>query len=159
MIDGRIFNSAQDALLQLHSIQKLNRKIVFTNGCFDILHPGHISYLREAKRLGDVLVVGLNSDESVKRLKGPTRPILNQDERATLIVALEMVDLVIIFDEDTPIETIETIKPDIHVKGGDYKAKDLPEYPIVKTYGGDVKILRFIDGQSTSGIIERIQKH
>lgn len=157
MIDGRIFSSAQNAVPQLNSIRKLNRKIVFTNGCFDILHPGHISYLREAKALGDVLIVGLNSDASVRRLKGNSRPIMTQDERALLLVALEMVDLVIIFDEDTPIETLEIIKPDIHVKGGDYKAKNLPEYPIVKAYGGAVKILSFVDGKSTSGVIERIQ--
>lgn len=158
MIDGRIFKSAKDAILQINSIRKLKRKIVFTNGCFDILHPGHITYLREAKALGDVLIIGLNSDASVKRLKGESRPILNQNERATLMIALEMVDFVIIFDEDTPIQTIETIKPDIHVKGGDYDAKTLPEYPIVKAYGGEVRILSFVAGQSTSGVIERILK-
>lgn len=136
--------------------QKNNHKVVFTNGCFDILHAGHVTYLNEAKSLGDKLIIGLNSDQSVQILKGKSRPIIKEEHRAMLLEALEIVDMVVIFEESTPIELITYLKPDIHVKGGDYKAEKLPEYPIVKSYGGDIVILSFVDGCSTTDIINKI---
>ena len=128
------------------------KRVVFTNGCFDILHLGHVKYLQEAKRLGDVLIVGLNSDESVRRLKGKERPINPQFDRAYLLASLEAVDYVVIFDEDTPYELIKRIKPDILVKGGDYKEKVVVGSDIVK----EVKLIDFIPGKSTTKIIQRI---
>lgn len=132
------------------------KKIVFTNGCFDILHVGHISYLENAKKQGDILIVGVNSDASTKRLKGPTRPVNNQNDRACMLSALKAVDYTVIFDEDTPEDLIAYLKPSIHVKGGDYKKEDLPETKIVEAYGGKVVILNFIDGKSTTNIINKI---
>lgn len=132
------------------------KKIVFTNGCFDILHPGHLDYLIKAKGFGDILIVGLNSDISVKRLKGTSRPILNEQDRAFMLSCLEAVDAVVIFSENTPIKTIEAIKPDIHVKGGDYKEDDLPEAKTVKNNGGKIEIVPFLKGYSTTKIIDKI---
>lgn len=144
---------------QLHLLSfPENKTIVFTNGCFDLLHVGHVTYLKDAKKLGDILVVGLNSDESVKRLKGESRPINSQMDRALLLSALNSVDVIVIFDEDTPEKLIGEIKPDIHVKGGDYKEEDLPEAKIVKSYGGKVKIIPFLDDYSTSNIIDKIKR-
>ena len=141
---------------QIHDIaQNLrdeNQKIVFTNGCFDILHKGHVSYLSKAKSLGDVLIVGLNSDSSVRKLKGDNRPINNQDDRAFVLLALQSVDYVVIFDEDTPYKLIETIRPDILVKGADYKDKEVVGSDIVD----DVRLIDFVDGKSTTNIINRI---
>ena len=136
-----------------------NEKVVFTNGCFDIIHAGHVDYLSKAKNLGDRLVIGLNSDSSVKTIKGDSRPINNQTHRAIVLNALKPVDLVIIFNEDTPVELIKIIKPDVYVKGGDYKLDDLPEKPVVENYGGSVQLLSFVDGCSTSSIIEKIKKY
>lgn len=136
----------------------IGKKIVFTNGCFDILHVGHISYLSQARSLGDFLWVGLNSDSSVKKLKGESRPINSQEDRAIMLSSLSFVDAVTIFTQDTPIELISMIKPDIHVKGGDYSPEKLPEYPIVKQYGGKVEILPFVPNKSTTGIIQKIMK-
>ena len=130
-------------------------KIIFTNGCFDILHSGHVQYLEEAKALGDLLILGLNSDKSVKRLKGKLRPINNQMDRAHILAALEVVDYVIIFDEDTPFDLINAIKPDILVKGGDYKIKDIVGWKIAK----ETKIIKFIDDKSTTKIINKIKKN
>ncbi len=141
---------------QVSTWRKSGGKVVFTNGCFDIIHLGHSSYLAQAKALGDRLVVGINSDSSVRALKGPHRPIQTEIERAGIIASLKSVDLVIIFDELTPVSTITCLKPDIHVKGGDYVIADLPETAIVQVYGGQVQILPFIDGCSTTGIIDRI---
>ncbi|RAP39150.1 D-glycero-beta-D-manno-heptose 1-phosphate adenylyltransferase [Candidatus Marinamargulisbacteria bacterium SCGC AAA071-K20] len=136
--------------------QELGKKIVFTNGCFDILHAGHTSYLQDAKSCGDFLVLGLNSDKSVQSIKGPKRPIVAEKYRAKTLSALESIDLIVLFDEDTPISTINTLKPNIFVKGGDYSFDTLPEYPVVIGYGGEVKILPFVDGLSTSTIIDKI---
>ncbi len=133
------------------------RRIVFTNGCFDILHHGHISYLNRAKAMGDVLVVGLNSDASVRALKGPTRPINEEEDRAALLAALSCVDRVVLFDDPTPSRLIEAIRPDLFVKGGDYTIATLPEAPLVQSLGGEVKLLPFLDDRSTTGIIERIR--
>lgn len=138
--------------------KELGKKIVFTNGCFDILHAGHIQYLTQAKSHGDILVIGLNSDASVAKLKGSDRPVNNQNARANVLAALAVVDYVIIFDEDTPIRLIQKIKPAIHIKGGDYKAEDLPEFPIIKQYGGEVIIKPFLTGFSTTSIINKVKQ-
>ncbi len=134
------------------------KKIVFTNGCFDLLHVGHIRYLQEAKKLGDALIVGINSDASVKRLKGPTRPVQNEQDRAEILAALEAVDATILFTEDTPENLIHKVKPDILVKGGDWKIESIVGAPFVMSYGGKVMSLQFVDGKSTTKIIENAQK-
>ena len=137
--------------------QKVNgKKIVFTNGCFDILHVGHLTYMNEAKAQGDILIVGVNSDESVRRLKGLSRPINTEKDRAELLSGLKAVDFTVIFDEDTPMELIDELKPSIHVKGGDYKKEDLPETVIVEKHGGEVRILKFVEGKSTTNIINKV---
>lgn len=142
----------------VEELKKQGKTIVFTNGCFDILHVGHLKYLNEAKRQGDILIVGVNSDSSVKKLKGETRPINNQFDRAEILGGLKAVDFTTIFEEKTPIETLEIIKPNIHIKGGDYKKEDLPETKIVEKNGGEVRILSFVDGKSTTNIINKIKK-
>lgn len=137
----------------------LNKVVVWTNGCFDLLHVGHVRSLQAARALGDVLVVGLNSDESVRRLKGPLRPILAEAERAEILRALACVDAVIIFSEATPEVALSMLKPDIHCKGGDYApphGKPVPEAAIVAAYGGRVAFLPLIPGVSTTGIEQRI---
>jgi glycerol-3-phosphate cytidylyltransferase len=132
------------------------KSIVFTNGCFDILHSGHIFYLQKAKQLSDILILGLNSDASVKRLKGEKRPINSEMDRAIVISELKSVDYVVIFDEDTPLELIAEILPNILVKGGDYKKEDVVGKDIVESGGGEVIIIPFVDGKSTTNIINRI---
>lgn len=139
-------------------IQRLGRKVVFTNGCFDILHRGHVSYLNEAKSQGDLLVVGLNSDSSVKRLKGKSRPINTEQDRKYVLENLKCIDFVFIFEEDTPYDLIKKIRPDILVKGGDWKPEDIVGSDIVLKDGGEVRSLQFIDGLSTTNIIKKIQK-
>jgi rfaE bifunctional protein nucleotidyltransferase chain/domain len=132
-------------------------RVVFTNGCFDLLHPGHVSYLRAARSLGDALVVGLNSDASVRRLKkGPARPIVPERDRAAVLAALESVDAVVLFAEDTPVRLMRELKPDLYVKGGDYRVGDLPEAEVAAEIGAEVKILPFEPGYSTTALIERI---
>lgn len=133
------------------------KKIVFTNGCFDILHVGHVRYLKQAKALGDALIVGLNSDESVAKIKGEGRPIIAQDERAEVVSALSCVDCVVLFDESRPDSIIGELRPDVHVKGGDYKLEDIPEKEVVESYGGKVVLIPDT-GHSTSDIIARIKK-
>jgi rfaE bifunctional protein nucleotidyltransferase chain/domain len=133
------------------------RRVVFTNGCFDLLHVGHLRYLQAARALGDALVVGVNTDAGVRRLKGPERPLVTEDERAELLAGLECVDHVTLFDEPTPVETILALKPDLHVKGGDYQAEALPETPAVRSYGGEVAILPLTPGRSTTGLVERMR--
>jgi D-beta-D-heptose 7-phosphate kinase/D-beta-D-heptose 1-phosphate adenosyltransferase len=135
-------------------LKEKNKKVVFTNGCFDILHKGHVSYLDIAKSFGDILILGLNSDASVKRLKGEDRPINNQDDRAFVLAALESVDYVVIFDEDTPYNLIKSVSPDILVKGGDYEGKEVVGSDIAK----EVRLVNFVDGKSTTNIIKKIQK-
>lgn len=137
------------------SANRKNKKVVFTNGCFDLLHVGHIRYLQEAKAQGDLLVVGLNSDASVRILKGPTRPVQNENDRAEIMSALASVDYVIIFNEDTPKELIEKVRPDVLVKGGDWKIEQIVGADFVTSYGGVVKSLQFVDGKSTTKIIEK----
>lgn len=137
----------------LQKAKASGKRIVFTNGCFDIIHKGHVRYLREAKKLGDILVVGLNSDQSVKRIK-PGRPINNEEDRAEVLSSLEMVDYVVIFEEDTPYEIIKFLKPHILVKGGDWKVEDIVGSDLVeKTIS-----LPYVEGISTTGIIKRIKE-
>jgi rfaE bifunctional protein nucleotidyltransferase chain/domain len=133
------------------------KKIVFTNGCFDILHRGHVTYLTEAKKLGDLLVIGLNSDASVKRLKGPERPINNENDRRYVLSQLKAVDFVEIFTEDTPLNLILTVKPKVLVKGGDWKIDQIVGGKEVQKMGGEVFSLNFVDGYSTTSLIEKIQ--
>lgn len=133
-------------------------KIVFTNGCFDILHTGHVQYLEEAKSLGDKLIIGLNSDASVKRLKGAERPVNHQEDRANVLAALGFVDGIVIFDEDTPAKLIEALCPDILVKGGDWPVEKIVGSDFVLKNGGQVLSIPFREGHSTSGIIEKIKK-
>jgi len=137
----------------IQKLKKEGKKIVFTNGCFDIIHAGHIQYLREAKALGDILVVAMNSDSSVKRIK-PKRPIVPQEQRVIVLSALEMVDYVTVFNEETPYETIKILQPDILVKGGDWKIEDIVGNDIVK----EVYSLPYREGLSTTAIIEEIKK-
>jgi len=161
-----IYESESKKLKTLDELKKIRhdlkvkvKKVVFTNGCFDILHSGHISLLSQAKEFGDVLIVGLNSDESVKSLKGNQRPIISEIERSDLLSALECVDYVTIFHEKDPCKVISELEPDIHVKGGDYNPKDyttMPEAKIINEYGGEIKIVKIINGKSTTGIIERV---
>ncbi len=134
------------------------KKVVFTNGCFDILHAGHVRYLTEAREKGDLLFVGLNSDESVRKLKGEGRPINNQTDRAEVLLGLRAVDYVVIFEEDTAEKIIEEIKPSVYVKGGDDNSDNLPEAKIVQSYGGKVEFVKFVEGHSTSNIVEKILK-
>lgn len=141
----------------IENLKNQGQKVVFTNGCFDILHVGHMTYLEEAKAFGDYLFVGVNSDESVRRLKGPTRPINNENDRAELLAGLKSVDYTVIFPEDTPVELIGALKPSIHVKGGDYKKEDLPETAVVESYGGEVFIVSLVEGKSTSNVVKKIQ--
>ena len=138
----------------INELKNKDRKIIFTNGCFDILHIGHIKYLEKAKSFGDILILGLNSDDSIRRLKGMNRPINTQNDRAYILASLEVIDYLVIFDEDTPFELINLIKPDVLVKGGDYEGKEVIGQDIAK----ELKLVKFIDGKSTTKTIERIQK-
>lgn len=139
------------------SLSAQGRRIVFTNGCFDVLHVGHLRYLQQARGLGDVLVVGINSDASVRELKSPRRPIVPEGERAELLAGLECVDYVTVFSEATPVETIHALRPDVHVKGGDYTEDRLPEAAAVRAYGGEVRIMPLVPGRSTTDVIQRIR--
>lgn len=139
-------------------LQAEGKCVVFTNGVFDILHVGHLRYLQQARALGDVLLVGVNSDASVRRLnKGPERPINAEEERAELLLALKCVDAVCVFPEDTPVELLQAVRPNIHCKGGDYTAEALPETPIVRAYGGEVVILPLVTGRSTTRVVEKLR--
>jgi D-beta-D-heptose 7-phosphate kinase/D-beta-D-heptose 1-phosphate adenosyltransferase len=137
-------------------LRQSGKRIVFTNGCFDILHAGHLESLRIAGSFGDALVVGLNSDESVTRLKGPGRPLMNEDDRAELLAALECVDIVSIFDEETPLELIKQVRPDVLVKGGDYGEDEVVGRDFVVSTGGRLEIVPLRSGYSTRGLIKRI---
>lgn len=141
----------------LKKVRSKKKKIVFTNGCFDILHPGHVDYLAKAKSLGEVLVLGLNSDLSVKKLKGKGRPVVTEKNRARVLSALEAVDFVVIFDELTPFELIKKIRPDVLVKGGDWKIRDIIGGDFVRSYGGRVKSITYIKGFSTKDLIGKIK--
>lgn len=134
------------------------QKIVFTNGCFDILHRGHVTYLAQARQMGDLLVVGLNSDASVRRLKGPERPVNDEQSRALLLAALEMVDYVVLFEEDTPYNLILKVKPDLLVKGGDYDIDNIVGADFVRQRGGEVCTIPFVQGFSSSSIIDHLKQ-
>lgn len=138
-------------------LKQQNKKVVFTNGVFDLIHAGHVDYLTKAKALGDILIVGMNTDESVRRIKGDKRPILNQEERAFIISSLKPVDYVIFFDEDTPKEIIDEIIPDILVKGADWSIDKIVGRETVEKHGGEVKTIKFVNDQSTSKIINLIK--
>lgn len=141
---------------ELARLRFMGKKIVFTNGCFDILHRGHIEYLMQASDLGDILVIGLNSDFSVKRLKGPSRPVQDEHTRALILSSLQFVNMVAIFEEDTPLELIKVVQPDFLVKGGDYKnIEEIVGYDIVKAKGGKVLTIPFVDGFSTTNILNK----
>jgi len=146
-----------DVLTAIITAEKARgKRVVFTNGCFDLLHAGHVKYLQKARCLGDLLVLGLNSDASVRRLKGEKRPLIGEDERAHILAALDCIDYVAIFDEDTPLELITALKPDILAKGGDYTVDGVVGKDVVEAYGGRVELVSFVDGKSTTNIIERI---
>ena len=153
-----IENNWDEAKKQIYDWKLSGQKIVFTNGCFDILHRGHVEYLTEAKACGDKLVTALNSDSSVRSLKGEARPIQSQEDRAVILDALESVDLVVIFDQETPEKIIKTLLPDVLVKGGDYTPDTIVGADIVTENGGEVKVIPFRSGQSTSSIVENIIK-
>ncbi len=137
--------------------KKRGKKIVFTNGCFDLIHAGHVEYLEEARKLGDLLVIGLNSDRSVRAIKGIARPVNTQTARAVVLAALECVQYVILFNEADPLQLILAIKPDILVKGGDWPAAEIVGAKEVKAYGGSVKTIPFVPGYSTTDLIEKIR--
>ncbi len=141
---------------KIQELKSQGKTIVATNGCFDILHVGHIRYLAKSKALGDVLVVGLNSDSSVKKLKGESRPINNEADRAELLLALESVDFVEVFHEDTAEEFLKKIKPDIYTKGGDYNIEKLPEYAVAREIACKIELIDFVDGKSSTKVIEKI---
>ena len=142
----------------LQDFRQTKDKLVFTNGCFDILHAGHVDYLQKARQLGDALLVGLNNDESVRKLKGDSRPIVDEKARAMVLAALEAVDAVVHFKEETPGRLIDQVQPDVLVKGGDYLAEEIVGYQTVTTKGGTVKVLPFLEGHSTTNIIKKIKE-
>jgi len=137
-------------------LKREGKKVVFTNGCFDILHAGHTRYLRDARKLGDALILALNSDSSVRSIKGPMRPIVPEAERAEVVAALDSVDYVTVFDELTPLELIEYLRPDVIVKGGDWAEKDIVGAEAVRKWGGRVAIMPEIEGASTTNIIDKV---
>lgn len=139
------------------SLQRGARSLVFTNGVFDLLHPGHVDVLLAARREGDALIVGLNNDDSVRRLKGPGRPVRSETERAYVLAALAMVDVVVVFDQDTPLELIELLRPDVLVKGGDYTEANIVGATEVRGRGGRVVVVPLTPGQSTTSIVERVR--
>lgn len=149
---------AEDLSDAIAAHREEGRRVVFTNGCFDVLHRGHTASLRQAKRLGDVLIVAINDDESVRRLKGPDRPVNSASDRAAVLAALECVDYVTVFSTDTPIPLLEVLKPDVYAKGGDYTPEMLSETAVVRRYGGTVHVLDYVDAHSTSGIVEQIRE-
>jgi D-beta-D-heptose 7-phosphate kinase/D-beta-D-heptose 1-phosphate adenosyltransferase len=143
---------------KLEELRKKGKKIAFTNGCFDILHVGHVRYLREAKKTADVLVLALNSDSSVRSIKGEKRPLMNEKERAEILAALECIDFVTIFPELTPLELINYLKPDILIKGGDWPEEKVVGREEIKKWGGRVAIIPEVEGKSTTNIVEKIKK-
>lgn len=154
------FNIEEDKLKFLRKIAFWNfrsYKIVFTNGCFDILHPGHLDYLSRAADMGNVLIVGLNSDSSVKKIKGSSRPINNENDRALILASLSFIKAVVLFEEETPYELIKATNPDILIKGSDYNIDKIIGYDIVKAKGGEIITIDFVEGYSTSSLIEKIK--
>lgn len=155
VIESKIL--ADDSLVRQLTIWRFKgKKVVFTNGCFDLLHLGHVDYLSKAADLGDILIIGLNTDNSVQRLKGKNRPITDEKSRSMLLASLRFVDAVVLFDEDTPADLIKTIQPDVLVKGGDYRREDVVGFDTVTAKGGEVVILGLVPGYSTTSIEEKI---
>lgn len=139
-------------------LKSKGKKIVFTNGCFDILHFGHVYYLEQAKKQGDILIVGLNSDKSIQRIKGKNRPIVCQQDRAGVLAGLESIDYIVIFNEDTPLKAISAIKPDVLIKGSDWQKNNIAGAEVVRQYGGKVTTIKLIEGRSTTNIIKKIAR-
>jgi rfaE bifunctional protein nucleotidyltransferase chain/domain len=150
--------SRQDAQAQVKAWQAKGETVVFTNGCFDLLHLGHVDYLEKARELGDRLIIGLNTDNSVSRFKGPERPLQDQDSRARILASLQFVDLVVFFNEDTPFDLISALIPNVLVKGSDYLAENIVGADVVKKAGGVVKTIDFVPGYSTTRIVEKIKR-
>ena len=149
-----------DKLLQNLTMWKFKeKKIVFTNGCFDIIHRGHIEYLSKAADYGDILIIGLNTDNSVKKIKGPNRPVQDETTRALVLASFSFVTNIVLFDEDIPYSLIKTVQPDVLIKGGDYKPEDIIGYDIVKAKGGSIEVIDFVKGYSTSDIIHKISEN
>jgi len=153
----RHHTALQQAIRQVEVWKAAGKKIVFTNGCFDLLHPGHIDYLEKAAAHGDIFIIGLNDDDSIRRLKGETRPINPLSDRAIMLAALRVVDLVVPFSEDTPLNLISALMPDTLIKGGDYQPDDIVGAEEVRNNGGQVLVIPFVDGYSSSNLIKRIQ--
>jgi rfaE bifunctional protein nucleotidyltransferase chain/domain len=153
---GRVVG-ALELQTDLDRAREEGKRVVLTNGCFDLLHPGHLSYLRRARDMGDVLVVGVNDDDTVRKLKGPERPLLPEADRAEMLAALEPVDLVIIFRELRADELIREVRPDFYVKGGDYSPETLPEAPTAAEVGAQVRLVSYLPGYSTTALLSRIR--
>lgn len=169
MIHRRNCRIARDRIVSRKTLARIaeqarssGQKVVFTNGCFDILHIGHLRLLEKARSFGDILIVGVNSDDSVRRLKGPDRPVVPESERAEMVSGIHCVDYVSLFDEDTPVELLRCVRPDVHVKGGDYAPDKLPEAGVVESFGGRVEIVPFseidTEGLSTTDLIRRLSR-
>tara|TARA_B100000767_G_scaffold50957_1_gene46271 strand:- start:5300 stop:5791 length:492 start_codon:yes stop_codon:yes gene_type:complete len=156
-LDSKIYN-IDKLIAEVEKWKQAGEDVVFTNGCFDILHKGHIEVLARSADLGNKLIIGLNSDESIQKIKGEDRPIIDEQSRAILLAALKCVDAVILFSEETPLNLISTLKPDILAKGGDYRIETIIGYEIVQQNGGKVKVIPFVDGFSSTTIIEKIKK-
>lgn len=157
-VDNKHITDDLSLSLLIDRYKELGKRIIFTNGCFDILHSGHVKYLNQAKEFGDVLIIGLNSDESIKRLKGPERPINSEFDRLQVLSGLSSVDHVVVFEEDTPMNLIKKVKPDLFVKGGDYTRDTLPEASLVEGMGGEVKIVPLVNGRSTTNVIKKFEQ-
>ena len=155
---AKIVPDHEELLRHLEARRRDGATVVFTNGCFDLLHVGHIRCLQAARAMGDLLVVAINSDASVRRLKGPGRPIVPAAERAEVLAALACVDLVTLFDDDTPVNLLRRLRPEIHVKGGDYRPEQLPETPVIAEYGGRVAIVPLVPGRSTTRIVAAMRR-
>ena len=153
---GKI-RTVDQLLPEVTAYRKQGRKIAFTNGCFDILHAGHVAYLRQAKAQGDILVLGVNSDASIRKIKGKDRPVNKQDDRLMVLSELASVDYVIVFDKDTPMDLLRAIKPDVLVKGGDYTKDKVVGHEFVESYGGQVTVVGLVEGRSTTNIIQKIE--
>jgi len=150
--------STDDAVAQTDLVRARGGRVVFTNGVFDLLHPGHLRYLQQSRELGDALVVGVNSDRSVRAIKGPSRPVTPELERAEILAALSCVDVVVLFDEDTPSALITRLRPDVLVKGADWTGRDIPGQDIVENRGGRIVLAPFESGYSTTNIIDTVRK-
>ena len=155
---GKKIVSAEAAQAAIDERRLRGERIVFTNGCFDLLHVGHVTYLDQAKAMGDVLVVGINSDDGVRRLKGPSRPVIGQSDRAAMLAAMSSVDYVVVFDEDTPHKLLHALRPDVLVKGGTYQPHEVVGHEVVKAYGGEVRVAGMVDGISTTSIVECLRR-